>query len=76
MSHIVYEKIILAVKEGKLIEPFSTKDFQRSCQGLGEGTYKAFLYKHKKGNKGGNSELFDQVGKNLFKIIRPFKYGQ
>lgn len=75
MDHKVYRKIISAIDLGLLIEPFSNNDFRKYCPGLGDGTYKAFLYKHKKGTKGGNSELFDQVGENLFKIIRPYKYG-
>jgi hypothetical protein len=75
MNHKVYEKIIKALNEGTLIEPFSTIDFQKACEGLGAGTYKAFLYKHKIGNKGNNSELFEQVGVNKFKVVRPFNYG-
>jgi hypothetical protein len=75
MDHKVYRKIISAIKQGMLKEPFSNNDFRRNCPGLGDGTYKAFLYKHKKGNAGENSVLFEQVGTNLFKIIKPFKYG-
>lgn len=77
MKHKVYEKIVAAIRNGMLKEPFSTNDFRDACEelGLGEGTYKTFLYKHKKGNKDKNSELFEQVGVNQFKAIRPFKYG-
>jgi len=75
MEHVTYQKIIDAVESGSLCEPFGNEDFRRSCIGCGEGTYRAFLYKHKKGNKGGNSELFIQTSPNKFILIRPYKYG-
>ncbi len=74
-GHQVYRRIVTAVQEGRLKEPFSTENFRRACPGLGEGTYNAFLHKHRKGNPGGNTELFVQVQENSFKVIRPFKYG-
>ena len=75
MSHKVYMKIIDAINSGKLIEPFSNQDFREACPGLGDGTYNAFLYKHKLGNKKNNSELVEQIGVNKFRLIRPFRYG-
>ena len=75
MKHKVYSAIINALKRGDLVEPFSTQDFQRACPNLGAGTYTAFLYKHRKGNKQKNSELFEKVGINSFIVIRPYKYG-
>lgn len=75
MDHKVYKKIITALEKGILKEPFSNKDFRKNCPGFGNGTYNAFLWKHKKGNTKRNSELFEQVGTNLFMIMRPFKYG-
>lgn len=75
MSHKVYKAIITAIKSGELIEPFSNKDFMAKCTGFGKGTYNAFLYKHSKGNRGGNSELFKKVARGQFQCIRPFKYG-
>jgi hypothetical protein len=57
-NYKVYSAIVSAVKNGSLKEPFTNDDFRRACQGLGQGTYKAFLHKHRKGNPGGNSELF------------------
>lgn len=73
-KHKVYKSIIKAIKEGRLVEPFSTNDFRDACSGLGNGTYRAFLYKHRKGNPYGNTELFELVDKNKFKTIKPFKY--
>ena len=73
--HKVYASIIREVNGGKLKELFSQKDFREACPNLGEGTYKAFLPKHRLGNPGGNSELFERVSKGRFKMVRPFKYG-
>ena len=73
--HKVYGLIVSAIKQGKLTEPFDRKDFRRACLGLGEGTYRAFLDKHRLGNPGENSELFIKVSPGKFKMIRPYKYG-
>jgi hypothetical protein len=72
-GHKVYSSIVEAVEKGRLREPFGNREFKSACAGLGEGTYKAFLYKHQKGN-GKNSELFIRVDKGRFKLIRPLKY--
>ena len=50
------------------------EDFRRACPNWKEGTYQAFLYKHRKGNPGGNSELFEKVGKGKFQLLKPLKY--
>ena len=75
MAHRVYREIVRAIESGRLIEPFSIADFRRDCLGLGEGTYNAFLYKHRKGNPGNNSELFEKVAPSKFICLRPFRYG-
>lgn len=74
-SHAVYAAIVKAVKTGKMKEPFGVNEFRSACPGFGEGTYNAFLYKHRKGNPGEASELFDMVDKGCFRLIKPFKYG-
>lgn len=74
-DHLVYSAIVRAVKSGHLREPFEIKEFRIACPGFGEGTYQAFLYKHRKGNPGGTSELFKLVSKGKFRLLRPFKYG-
>ncbi len=73
-NHKVYSAIIRAVKNGTLREPFTNDDFRRACAGLGDGTYNAFLHKHRKGNPGGNSELFDLIAPGKFRVLRPFRY--
>ena len=74
MPHKVYKAIVEAVKAGNLVEPFGEKEFRVACPSLGEGTYKAFLHKHRVGNPGGTSELFELVSPGKFKCVRPFLY--
>ena len=73
-NHKVYSAIVQAVKSGQLKEPFGQDDFRRACPGLGEGTYKAFLHKHRKGNLGNVSELFELIASGKFRLLRPFRY--
>ena len=75
MKHGVYTSIVQAVRQGRLKEPFTKRDFRNACPGWGEGTYNAFLDKHTVGNPGGNSELFIRVAPGKFKLLRPIKYG-
>lgn len=75
MKHRVYGEIIKAVKAGILKEPFTVRDFKISCPDLGDGTYSAFLYKHRTGNPSANTELFERVSRGRFRCVRPFKYG-
>ena len=72
--HKVYFSIVDAVKSGRLQEPFGKREFQITCSGFGHGTYNAFLHKHREGNPGGNSELFELVSPGQFRLIRPYKY--
>jgi hypothetical protein len=74
MAHKIYHSIVDAIRSGRLKEPFTTQDFKSECPGFGKGTYNAFLHKHRVGNPGGNSELFELVSPGFFKCIRPFKY--
>lgn len=75
MAHKVYGSIVRAVKSGKLEEPFGHEEFRSACPGLGQGTYAAFLNKHRVGNPGGASELFLRVAPGRFRLARPFRYG-
>lgn len=75
MAHRIYSAIVAAVKRGALIEPFSREHFRQACPGFGDGTYQAFLDKHRAGNPGGNTELFDRVAPGRFRCVRPFLYG-
>jgi hypothetical protein len=73
-NHKVYSAIVQAIKSSKLKEPFGQDDFRRACPGLGEGTYNAFLYKHRRDNPGGASELFEMIASGKFRVLRPFRY--
>lgn len=75
MAHRVYSTIVRAVRERRLSEPFTNSDFKNACPGFGAGTYNAFLHKHRKGNPGGNSELFELVAPGNFRCLRPYRYG-
>ena len=59
-----------AIESGRLKEPFSNEDFRAACPGFGKDTYNAFLWKHKGGNPGGQTEWFVQIGQNSFRKIR------
>ena len=69
MAHEVYRAIVGAVRRGLLREPFSKQDFRTACPGFGNGTYNAFLDKHRCGNPGGNSELFERVAPGQFEVL-------
>ena len=75
MADEVYRAIVDAIRAGTLREPFSKGNFRAACLGFGNGTYNAFLDKHRRGNPGGNSELFERVKPAQFKCLRPFRYG-
>ena len=75
VAHMVYSTIINAIKVGKLKEPFTIADLMYACKDLKKGTCNTFPSKHRKGNPGGNSELFEAVSKGKFKLLRPFRYG-
>lgn len=74
-EHKVYSCIVKAVKSEKLKEPFTKEDFRKACPNFGEGTYNTFLWKHRVGNPGGNTELFRKIAPRKFELVRPFKYG-
>lgn len=56
-----------AVAGGRLKEPFSPADVRTACPGYADHTYGVFLPKHRIGNPGGNTELFEQVSAGRYK---------
>jgi hypothetical protein len=74
-AHKVYREIVSAVKSGQLAEPFSAADVCRACPGIAETTAGTFLPKHRRGNPGGNTELFERVGRGRYRLPRPLRYG-
>jgi len=73
--HRVYRSIVAAVKSEELKEPFTKDEFRKACPGFAEGTYGTFLPKHRVGNPGGDSELFEEVSLRRYRLVRPYKYG-
>jgi hypothetical protein len=72
--HKVYSSIVKAVNEKKLKEPFTINDFEKTCPGFANLTYKSFLHNNRKGNTSDHSELFIVIEPGKFKLIRPIKY--
>jgi hypothetical protein len=58
-----------AVREGRLQEPFRPRDVKAACPGFADNTYGTFLPKHRRGNPGGNSELFERIARGLYRLI-------
>lgn len=65
----IVEAINLAIKQGRLTEPFTNEEFRVACPGFGRGTYRAFLWKHSRGNPGLQSEFFERVASNRFRRV-------
>jgi len=62
-----------AVKAGKLKEPFYRTTL-RGAPGFGYGVYNAFVLKHRRGNHGNASELFETASPRKYVVLIPFKY--
>ena len=75
MTHKVYTAIIKAVREKRLKEPFTSCNVRRACPEINPRTPGTFLPKHAKGNPGGNSELFEKIGRGSFQLLYPIIYG-
>lgn len=74
MTNAVYRAIVKQIQAGRLTEPFSATDFRAACPEFGVGTYKAFLWKHSRGNRK-TTELFEKMSPGKFRCLRPFRYG-
>ena len=64
----IEEDIRQAVRDGKLQEPFRSKDVKEAYPGWGDNTFPTFLPKHRGGNSGGCREIFIRVEKGLYKL--------
>ncbi len=63
------KQIYAARKDGRLPPVFRPKDVAKACPGWSKQTYGAFLPKHRSGNPGGQTELFEKVARGLYRII-------
>ena len=73
--HRAYFAIVEAVDNGRLIEPFSPRDFAIACPEFAKITYYTFLPRHIRGN-GKTSELFEKVSYGRYRLLKPLKYIQ
>jgi hypothetical protein len=62
-------QIYAAVRGGRLAEPFGPNDAQRACPGWAPKTYTVFLSKHRVGNPGKTTELFERVASGLYRTL-------
>jgi len=62
-------QIYAAVRAGRLKEPFGPADVRLACPGWAQGTYSAFLTKHRVGNPEGTTELFQRVAPGRFRTL-------
>ena len=65
----LYQDIKNAVKNGKLKEPFRTKNVKTACSRWSLIVIAVFLPKHRKNNPGGYIEYFWQIGRGLYKLL-------
>ena len=61
-------EVYVAVRSGRLRQPFSTETVKRACPGWSDGTYRNFFNRHRVGNPGGMAELFVRRAWNRFEI--------
>ena len=62
-------EIYAKVRAGQLREPFNAASVKRACPNWEDSTYPAFLPKHRVGNPGGNTELFERVGRGRYRTL-------
>jgi hypothetical protein len=62
-------QIYSAVGDGRLKEPFGPDDVRRACPGWAVKTYTVFLSKHRVGNPGKTTELFERVAPGLYRTL-------
>lgn len=64
-----YRSIDKAIVEGKLSEPFNAHDAQTRCQGYSISQCRTYLSNYACNNSSGNLELFERVGRGLYKRL-------
>ena len=63
------QDIYSAVAAGRLKEPFRPSDVRRACPGWATKTPGVFLPKHRIGNPGKETELFERLPDGSYKTI-------
>lgn len=69
-------EIYAAVQSGRLREPFGPEDVRAACPGWAESTYRVFLPKHRVGNPGKASELFEQTSMGRYRTLPALRAGR
>lgn len=72
-EHRFYDKIVQALKDGALSEPFCCDDVTGTCTGV-EGFSRKYIEEHLIGNDKGKPELFEEVGPERYRCARPSDY--
>ena len=67
------QRILQARRDGRLPEWFTRAEWREACPGHGNGTYQAFLDKHRFGNPGGQSERFEKRRDGRFRLIGEYR---
>ena len=62
-------QIYAAVQTGRLKEPFGPHDVRLACPGWARATYSVFLTKHRVGNPGGTTELFQRITPGRYRTL-------
>ncbi len=63
-------QIYAAVRSRRLKEPFGPDDVRRACPGWAVATYTVFLSKHRVGNPGKTTELFERVDPGHYRTLK------
>ena len=62
-------QIYAAARDGRLKEPFGPDDVRLACPGRAPNSYTTFLAKHRVGNPGKNTELFERVSQGRYRTL-------
>ena len=60
----------MALQDGRLPPVFGPKEVAVACPGWSKRTYSVFLPKHRVGNPGGDTELFERAGPGLYRMLK------
>jgi len=69
IASLLASQIYTAVRGGRLREPFGPDDVRFACPGQAPMTYGVFLSKHRVGNPGENTELFERVARGRYRVL-------
>jgi hypothetical protein len=62
-------EIYIAIRNGKLQEPFNADMVRQACPGWADRSYDTFLSKHEVNNPRDNSPLFKRTARGFYKTL-------